>query len=407
MPGDLERRSRLDHESADGSACELRRRVLIVQPYLNPRGGSSAVAAWIVEALRDPHHVTLLTWQRPDFAAVDRSFDTRLATGGFTCVLGPPRLHGWLERVPLKLDLLKDSCLVQHARRLAPSFDVVISANNEHDLGRPAIQYVHYPRFEALRPARERSAWYQGALAVRGYRRAVSALTRTRPARLRANRTLTNSDWVGERYRDVHGGTPETLNPPAPGTFPERAWSARADGIVCIGRLAAEKRLEVVVDAVERVRARGFDLRLRLIGTPDRSGYATTVRRLVAARPAWATLHEGLSRAALCALVAGQRYGIHAMPDEHFGIAVAEMLRGGCIPFVPASGGPAEIVGRDPRLLFRDAGEAADRIAAVMADDTLQASLRSALAARRERFTPEHFVHRLRAIVAQFDPDHP
>jgi glycosyltransferase involved in cell wall biosynthesis len=378
------------------------RRILLVQPYLIARGGMSTVAAWMIEALRHEHRVTLLTWEPPNFAAVDRSFDTSLAAGGFDCRLGPARLHRLLESLPLKLALLKDSCLMQHARRLAPSFEVVISAAGEHDLGGAGIQYVHYPRFDAQRPPRELAGWYHAASAVGAYRRACMTLTRTQLARVRANRTLANADWVAERYRRVHGDAVETLNPPAPGVFPERPWDARANGIVCIGRLAPEKRLDVVIDAVARVRASGHDLRLHLIGAPDLSGHAAVVRRMVSERAAWVTLHEGLSRAALCELVAGQRYGIHAMAEEHFGIAVAELLRGGCIPFVPANGGPREIVGNDPRLQFHDAAEAALKIATVMTDRGLQDTLRGALAARRERFTPAYFMQRMRDVVAAF-----
>jgi glycosyltransferase involved in cell wall biosynthesis len=398
--GPQERRAPAVAASPDAAG----RRILLVQPYLIGRGGMSAVAAWMIEALRRAHRVTLLTWQRPDFAAVDRSFDTTLAAGGFDYRLGPPRLYRLLEALPLKLALLTDSCLMQHARRLAPCFDLVISAAGEHDLGGAGIQYVHYPRFDAQRPPRELAGWYRRAMAVRAYRRAALSLTGTRLARVGINRTLANSDWVAERYRRVHGGTVETLNPPAPGVFPERAWEARADGIVCIGRLAPEKRLDVILDAVARVRARGRDLRLHIIGAADLSGYAAIVRRMVGERAEWATLHEGLSRAALCELVAGQRYGIHAMVEEHFGIAVAELLRGGCIPFVSASGGPPEIVGNDPRLLFRDAAEAAGKIDALMGDRALQERVRDALAARRERFTPAYFMQRMRDVVAEFVP---
>ena len=93
-------------------------------------------------------------------------------------------------------------------------------------------------------------------------------------------------------------------------------------------------------------------MRLHIVGTDDDRAYTAHIRRLAAADPAWITLHENLARADLAALLARQRYGIHAMEGEHFGIAVAEMVRAGCIVFVPRTGGPIEIVGADERLRF-------------------------------------------------------
>jgi glycosyltransferase involved in cell wall biosynthesis len=121
----------------------------------------------------------------------------------------------------------------------------------------------------------------------------------------------------------------------------------------------------------------------------------------VRARTDWVTLHEHLSRAALRALAAGQRYGIHGMAEEHVGIAVAEMVRAGCIPFVPDGGGQREIVGGDPRLLYPDAADGAERLVRVMDDAALQAELRAALAARAPLLTPAHLMRRFREVVAE------
>jgi len=87
------------------------------------------------------------------------------------------------------------------------------------------------------------------------------------------------------------------------------------------------------------------------------------------------------------------------MPDEHFGIAVAEMVRAGCVVFVPATGGPPEIVGPEPALLFASPADAVQKIRAVLADAPLRGRLRAHLETRAPRFGTERFVARLRAIV--------
>jgi hypothetical protein len=138
-----------------------------------------------------------------------------------------------------------------------------------------------------------------------------------------------------------------------------------------------------------------------VIGTADKPRYSRFVRRLVREHAAWVSLHENVSRAELVGLVAGGRYDIHAMPDEHFGIAVAEMARGGCIPFGATGSGPMEIVGGDPRLLFGSPDEAVQQILATLRDPARQADLRADLAGRAELFSTARFVARLRELVRQ------
>jgi glycosyltransferase involved in cell wall biosynthesis len=86
---------------------------------------------------------------------------------------------------------------------------------------------------------------------------------------------------------------------------------------------------------------------MHVLGVSYRQGrdYPAFLRALAQANSSWVTLHEDISRGVLAELVARQRYGMHAQIDGDFGMAVAEMLRAGCIPFVHNSGGPPEIVG--------------------------------------------------------------
>ena len=66
----------------------------------------------------------------------------------------------------------------------------------------------------------------------------------------------------------------------------------------------------------------------------------------------WARAHLDLSREDLVTLMSRNRYGIHGMVGEHFGIAVAELVQAGCVTFVHDVGGPVEIVGPHSSLLY-------------------------------------------------------
>jgi len=90
------------------------------------------------------------------------------------------------------------------------------------------------------------------------------------------------------------------------------------------------------------------------------------------------------------------------MVDEPFGLAVAEMIQGGCIVFVPRRGGPAEIVGGDDRLLYGTVEEAVRRIVRVMMNHDEQVSVLRFLASRKDQFSRELFMHHIQQIVGEF-----
>jgi glycosyltransferase involved in cell wall biosynthesis len=158
------------------------------------------------------------------------------------------------------------------------------------------------------------------------------------------------------------------------------------------------KRWEMAVEIVELARRRGLDIGLTLINQPDRINYGRRIAAMAAGRP-WFRLVTGITREQLAGEVAHHRYGLHTMEDEHFGIAVAEMVRAGCIPLVHDSGGPVEIVGGHRELRFRSVEEGAAALHAVMEDDTLQQRLRGALGQQCERFSVEAFCESLRRVV--------
>lgn len=374
-------------------------RILLVQPSLNPPGGGNLVAAWMLEALREEHQVTLLSWTRPDLAACNRTFGTTLRDGDFELRLAPGLLREGMRMSPVPLALLRDSLLLRQARRAAKHHDLVITANNEADLGRRGIQYVHFPRLDPDRPETD-LRWYHGSQHLLGlYRRICAVVAGATPTGVSRNVTLVNSAVIGDRIRRLHGVEPEVLHPPIPGPFRNTPWEARDDAFVVIGRISPEKRIETVVEILAGVRAAGVPVRLEVVGTEDDRAYARRVRALVGANADWVRLHENVSRDELLAVIARSRYGIHAMEDEHFGIAVAELVLGGCITFVPDGGGPVEIVGDDERLRFRSVEDATQKILATLADPARQAELRAHLAGRATRFSTERFAARLREIV--------
>jgi len=219
---------------------------------------------------------------------------------------------------------------------------------------------------------------------------------------MRRNLTLVNSDFTGRSVRKLHGIEAITVHPPAIGEFPDVPWEQRKDGFVCIGSIVPWKRIELMIEILSAVRAAGPQVHLHVVGKGESPGYVASIRRLVQANASWVHLHEDISRPELVELVANHRYGIHAMHEEPFGMAVAELISGGCITFVPNSGGQVEIVGDDERLIYTSREDAVNKIIRALREPDYQASLRSYVASRSQLFRSERFVSRIREVVGDY-----
>src|SRR5262249_14801163 len=223
--------------------------------------------------------------------------------------------------------------------------------------------------------------------------------------RVRSNLTLANSDWTARRVERLLGVTARTLYPPVGDPAPPAPWERRPRRFLVVGRISPEKEIERVMRILARVRRSAPDVTLTVVGTSDRRRrrYHRGLTRLAQSLGSWITFRENVSREELLTLMASSRYGMHAMREEHFGIAPAELVRGGAIVGVARGGGQVEIVGDEPVLHYDAEEEAAEKISAVLGDPTEERRLREHLSTRAPRFAPGRFVDEVREIVAAFE----
>src|SRR5262249_2888481 len=152
--------------------------------------------------------------------------------------------------------------------------------------------------------AARRPAWRNALL--RTYYAGIRAATGTSMSRIRRNLTVVNSAWTGALVRRVHGSGIETVvvHPPAALAVEEPLWSARRSAFVAVGRMAPDKRFELLIEIIGRVRALGHEVALDIVaGASEDRRYEAKIGELVAARP-WVRLHRGVARAELAALLA-------------------------------------------------------------------------------------------------------
>jgi glycosyltransferase involved in cell wall biosynthesis len=367
----------------------------------------------MLQALKHDYALTVLTWEAVDLAGTNRFYGTSLEEGDFEV-----RRPAWGVRAVLGLDpdpasVQPMAWLMRLTRRMRQRFDVVLTAATEElDLGSPAIQYLHFPHLNRFWPRYQPPAGLSVAQRLRamwkGRLRPWMWLADYSVERFRRNVLLANSDWTAALVDELYGVRPRTIYPPVAVASTGLPWERREDGFVCVGSLLPGKRMPWVIDVLARVREwSGADVRLHLVGPLSEhfsfvDDFYPRLRKLVKANGSWVTLHENASRDGLLRLLASQRYGIHAQVDEHFGIAPAEMLAAGCIPFVHNSGGQVEIVGRNEQLTFTSAEEAVAKTSRVLTNPAVQTALRAELDARRELFSTARFVREIRDVTAEF-----
>ncbi len=379
------------------------RRILLVQPSLQPPGGSNSVAAWILQALVDRHRVTVLSWNPVDVEPINRFFGTRLAASDFDRIVVPASWRGAADHLPLPLSLIKSSLLMRYTRRVSGGYDVILGVHNETDYGRRGIQYVHYPTYLRPRPVVDLRWYHRPHFLLEGYYRFADALAGFSLERMKTNVTLANSAWTAGKIEAHLGIRARVLYPPVADPAAHVPWDDRANAFLVIGRISPEKELERVMRILGRVRETHPDVTLTIVGTSDRltASYMDSLRRLAAAIGPWVTFRENLSRDEINRLMAATRYGIHGMREEHFGMAPAEMVRAGMVTWVSDGGGQVEIVGDEPLLRYRDEEDAVAKIARVLDSPDEQARLVAHLAAQAARFSVDRFCREIREVVEQ------
>lgn len=273
----------------------------------------------------------------------------------------------------------------------------MISTYNTCDFGRRAIQCIADFSFapEIARslhplPPGAKMFYRDGLLrkAYLGFCRSFARPSGRNP--LTEDMVLANSHWTARLLRERFGTQAEVLYPPVAGDFPAVAWEDRENGFVCLGRVAPEKRIERIIEILAKVRQAGHDVHLHVVGSIGDDSYGRMIGGLCRQNAAWVHADGPLYGPAKAAMLTNHRYGLHGCQGEAFGIAVAEMVKAGCIAFVPGEGGQAEVVGHAD-LTYSSVEEAAGKIITVLRDEARQAALREHLAGQAGLFGVEQF----------------
>jgi len=368
-------------------------------------GGSETGPLYSVEALKHDYDITLITGGKVDLARLNAYYGTDLRPGEFT--IHEVRMPLGLHRTP-KFAGLRGALLTRACRRLAARFDVITCHYNPCDLGVPLIQFVADFTFalqlhQALDPASVALPpwWYGNTSLRRAYKALCERLAPSHSENWKKNVTVANSQWTADLLQREFGLVARRVQfPPVPGNFPVVPWDEKENGFVCVGRVVPEKRMDAIIGILHQVRQQGFDIHLRILGGLDGSAFAKKVKVLAARHRDWVFLEGRIVGKAKRELMARHKFGINGCASEAFGISVAELVRAGCITFVPNGGGQREIVDH-AALTFEDDGDAVRKIVAALQSPVLQRELSEHMRKRSQYLSVERFQATVRALVAE------
>jgi alpha-1,6-mannosyltransferase len=195
-------------------------------------------------------------------------------------------------------------------------------------------------------------------------------------------REIFNPDRRSEAWRDELLGQ-------ASGDREHANDLAKPPIFVAIGRMAVEKRWDVVVDAYLKV-AQATGARFAIFGDgPERP----KLEAQLAGIPGVRFFGFERDREKLATALASADLLIHGCPFETFGLGVAEALACGLPAVLPDEGGAAEQAGGDSTMLYRsgDADACANAIRSMLARNQVELRAHARKAATRVGSVEDHF----------------
>ena len=367
-------------------------------------GGAEAVLFWMIEALKKDYELTLFTTYFPvelnekGLKKINQFFGTSIKLGDF-------QLKKVYQFLPLyRFFFLKNILLSRVAKKVKKDFDLLISSYNEMDLGGRGIQYIHEPNMKKEELEKvgiwERKGWRKSFI-YKIYSIYFPKIFSYSEESMKKNLTLVNSFWMKKVIKRIYGISAEVLYPPVFTEFEKIPFDKKEDGFLCIGRICHQKRIEKIIEILKEVKKDFPQLHLHIIGPIEDYSYFQKLKPLFQKNKSWIFFEGKISREKLHKLILTHKYGIHGFEKEHFGISIAEMVKGGCLVFVPNGGGQIEIVKRK-ELIYDSKEDAIKKIKKALSDKNLQKDLLNFLKEHSKIFSVDEFKRKTKEIIKNF-----
>ncbi len=376
--------------------------IAILFPHFG-EGGTDVVVAQTIESLKNDYYVTLFTYDNYEkLSKLNDFYSTNILLKDISVI--NPLLSFLVRKIP-SMGLLKYHLLARFFKSRKLKFDVVIGAYKEIDLGMPCIQYIHVPDLNkqdqksSLTPV----VYYKNYLWGRVYKNICYFISGFTEVGMKRNVTIVNSDWTKSIVKKTLDLDSRVIYPPVADRIDNNIFSKRRNSFIYLGRITPVKEIKKIVAIIKEVRSKGFDIDLHIVGVPDilRKNYIKTIEKLCLDNKGWCFLEKPIYGKEKLSFISKYKYGISACKIEAFGIAIAEIIKQGCIAFVPNGGGQVEVV-KNNDLIYQDKQDAVEKIIRILNSEKKQNELREYLLLQSQEFSIEKFQYLTNKTVDDF-----
>jgi len=376
--------------------------IAIFYPYFDKKGGigGEAITVWVIDALKKEYNINLFTCRKVRAVNFNNAYGTTISDGDFKIVNPLPVFL--LNAIIPKLGMLKYHCIIRYFKMSYKKFDILMGLYKEIDFGERGIQYIHFPELKYKKNELNffSRLYHKNYFINRIYKSLCYFISGFNEERAKKNITMTNSYWTKNMVKKIMGLDSIVVYPPVLDDFKSIPWRKKDNDFICIGRISPEKRIKIVIEILKLVRDNGFDISLHIIGPVYSYFYYRKIKALQA-RNQWIIFEGIVSRKKFTDIISQHRYGIHGKKDEHFGIVIAEMIKAGCIVFVPNDGGQIEIVNNE-ELIYSNVTEAAQKIIKILKDKEKQEEVLQNLKISAKRFSTAIFKKSIQEVIRNF-----
>ncbi len=377
--------------------------ILLVHPQFSKIGGAEKVALKMIEILirEFDAEITILCYTKFDVESI------KYQTG---IIINPDRISIKTEKIPAILNKnffhTRIAILHKRAKKLAPYFPYMISTYNELDFGKPALQYIHHPMLASdkilirnhLATQKKFPFNYVSYL----YRKTNDLIANRRLENISKNLTATNSIFINNICKEIYQTSskviyPSIIDEPSKDSFPGN----KGKQILNISRFSRKKNVHALLRTFDQIHANEPGFKFAIAGQIEDENYFNEIKNETSSRKYDIKLYPNCTRNKIINLYKKSEYYINPKQFEHFGIAVLEAIKYGCIPFVHGSGGSLEIVPL-AQLQFQNFDELSDKILIVESNPSLKKELKTILSEHSNSFTKSNFEFKISELIQSY-----
>jgi alpha-1,2-mannosyltransferase len=361
-------------------------------------GGAQRVCLKMIDALKEANHeVALITLTKTNWSRVQEMLGA-VVKPDEEIVLVKRNFRRFAAYTPLLAAVI----MLRIRRKF--KFDLLVNSQGDTLPVKADILYVHYPTFSDF----ERlsiNLKYSRSLFWRIYITPYKMMHPFFESYLNSGVLVTNSTFSKRAIKKHTGKNSIVIHPPVDVT----AFASVVEGnkrenrVVTCGRYSPEKNYEYVLEVAKLLQTAEFAVVGSFSGEKSIKYYEKLSSIKSQKNLANVELIRALGLKDLLRLYGKAKIYMHAMKNEHFGIAVIEAMAAGLVPVVYRGGGPWVDILKEKQgyhgFSYKTPDEAANIIKTVLANEKIRKKIAERNIAYAKQFSTTLFKEKFSSLI--------